>query len=66
MIENGKCNLCGYVQKIDAENCFGFRYLCEDCTSFIMIRYNPGIYSFDEAQARVIDILNNMKKQFKN
>ena len=59
-----KCSLCGNYEDIVAENNFGFRYLCRDCCTLIYIRYNPKLYTFDEAKKLTNDILCRMKKQF--
>ena len=60
------CSLCGNKDEVGSENCFGFRYLCKDCTTFIWIRYNPGIYSFKEVENKVNKILSTMKDRFKD
>ena len=61
---NHKCSLCGNPSKVESENCFGFRYLCRDCNTFIWIRYNPGIYTLQEATEKVNNVLINMKHEF--
>jgi len=59
-----QCSLCYEIKELAAENKFGFRYLCGNCMTLIYIRYNPCIYTFEEANKKVNEILNKMKKRF--
>lgn len=59
-----QCSLCGNNCEIVSMNCFGFKYLCHDCNTVILIRYNPGIYTFEWVENEMIGIINRMKLSF--
>lgn len=60
-----KCSICGNKCNCESENCFGLRCVCKDCNTFIWIRYNPAIYTYDEAKNRLDKILEKMKSEDK-